>query len=356
MKKVALIKTKKIVSVILTSIFILIPSISIAASITPISDSLSTIKASTLADHTIQFLATTGIQDNSETITITFQTFDLGVIAFGDIDIATSTTDCTSPTFADVTVAASAAAGTWGVSTSSQIMTLTAPTDASSWGVTAGTCMQIQIGENATGGASNNQITNPGAGDYTIAVAGTFADTGTTTIKVLTDDQVQLTAEVPQSITFSISETDVAFGNLSVSATRYATTGGGNNDQTSAHTIGVGTNATGGYTLTVEGNTLNVGAYDITVIGDTAAATSTGGEQFGIRVSDSGGSGITVDPTYSHAYHYGYDGVSSASTVSIASGASDTTTYTVYYAANIASDTEAGSYTAALTYVATANY
>ena len=75
-----------------------------------------------------------------------------------------------------------------------------------------------------------------------------------------------------------------------------------------------------------------------------------------MRVSDAGGSGITVDPTYSHAFHYGYDGVSLASTVATASGASDTTTYTIYYAANIASDTEEGSYTAALTYVATANY
>ena len=355
MKKVTLIK--KIVSIILTGVFILTPSLSIAGSVSPLSDSLSTIKISELADHTIQFLAETGVQDNSETITITFASFDLITqpIAFGDIDIATSTTDCTAPTFTEVTVAAAAADGVWGVSTSSQRITIAAPTNIATAGsVTAGTCMRIRIGDNATGGASNNQITNPTAGDYTIAVAGTFADTGTTTITIIDDDQVQLTADVPQSITFSISESAAAFGTLNTTAVRYATTTGSNTSESIAHLVEVGTNASGGYTLTVEGATLTLGAYTISPIGTTNTASNpTTGEQFGFKAVASGGSG-TVDGTYTGG-GYGYDGNNGADTVAT-HDAPDSTTYSITYIANVDAETEAGAYSTALTFVGTANY
>ncbi|KKL68981.1 hypothetical protein LCGC14_2119550 [marine sediment metagenome] len=78
---------------------------------------------------------------------------------------------------------------------------MTAPTDAASGEITASDVVVIEIGTNASGGS--NQITNPGsAGSNKIDVAGTFADSGSMAVGIVTDDQVGVSATVGESLTF----------------------------------------------------------------------------------------------------------------------------------------------------------
>ncbi len=354
----------KITSAVLATLLALLtPMVTFAGSLEDITAELSTLKAATAANQTIQFQTPSGVSTSTDTIIITFADFTIPA-PFGttSVDIAAGDSGtCSSASYTDRTIAddGTAAAGEWGFATTTTSITLTPPTDVTeATGATSTYCIQVQIGTNAThGGAGTAQITNAAAGDRTIAFTGGFGDTGTSTVKILTDDQVQLSAEVPQSITFSISETSASFGDLNTSATRYATSTGDKTSESVAHVILAGTNATGGYTLTVAGNTLESGGDSITAIGSSDTALNTGSvEQFGMKAEYVDGTGITIDPTYIGSVGYGYDGDSGASTVATASGLTDTTTYSITYVANIASDTEAGTYTTALTYVATANY
>jgi hypothetical protein len=92
-------------------------------------------------------------------------------------------------------------------------------------------------------------------------------------------------------------------------------------------------------------------------MGPTAASSTLGTEQFGIRATAAGGTGFTVDPTFSAATSYGYDGTATTSTaLAVGSGATNPTTYSLRYVTNIATITEAGTYVANLVYVATANF
>jgi hypothetical protein len=159
------------------------------------------------------------------------------------------------------------------------------------------------------------------------------------------------------SLTFAISDNSIGFGNLSSGAARYATGDTlGSGSETVAHTFDVTTNAPSGYLVTVSGATLTDGAKSIDAIGGSSAASSAGSEQFGIRVTASGGSGTASSP-YNHASNYAYDGVSVPDEVaSAATGDNTLTTYSVRYLGNISPTTEAGSYSSTLTYVVTGNF
>jgi hypothetical protein len=162
-------------------------------------------------------------------------------------------------------------------------------------------------------------------------------------------------ASASQSITFTISDNSIGFGTLSASAARYATGDAtGASSEGEAHTIVVGTNASNGYTLTVNGSTLTSGAYTISAIGSSNTSSSAGSEQFGLRMTASGGSG-SVSAPYA-ASGFAFDTAAFPDEVAASTGASTNTTYSARYLANIASNTEAGSYTATLTYVATPNF
>lgn len=173
-----------------------------AATVTGYSDTMTRTSASTVADHTILFVTPTGVQTSTDTITLNFAsaaspTFTMGSVSFDDIDLGVDTTgdttDCVGP-FTDKTLAATSAAGTWGAGIASNVLTLTPPTDAAVGEIPAGDCVQVEIGTNA-GGA--DQITNPSsAGTYTLALAGSFGDTGSAFIPILDSDQVTVTATV----------------------------------------------------------------------------------------------------------------------------------------------------------------
>jgi hypothetical protein len=329
-----------------------------ASALTSLRDILSTLKASTAANHEIYFVSPSGVALNSN-VTLTFPAgFTIGSVAFGDIDVAIgSSGTCESATYTEATVAASPAASTWGAAFSGQVLTLSAP---SSGGATlpAGRCLRIRIGTNAsTGGAGANQIVNQSTPAlYAIAIAGGFGDTGDISFPILSNDQVSVSASVPQALTFSLSSTTIGFGNLSTTQVKFATNdNAGTTTQNPAHNLQASTNSVGGYVITVKGATLTYGTSTIDAIGASNTAIATGTEQFGVRYSASGGSGSVTAPYAASGFAYAAD-ATTTSQIASSAGASNNTTYNATYVANIAGLTEAGTYTTALTYVATATY
>lgn len=335
----------------------------IAAALLNVSDTLSTVTTSASANHTIVLRTPTGAADTTDTITITFPAgFNMNTIAFDDVDLAWSAgsqANCTAPTYSNnATIAATPAAGTWGAALSGQVLTLTAPSSAFATTITTNACVQIEIGTHATTGTTGNtQIINPGsANSYEIAVAGLFGDTGSFTVNIITDDSVDIAATVAQSLTFSISDTAIGFAGLNSGSARYATGDSlGSGSETGAHDLIVGTNATNGYSLTASGTTLTSGGgATVTAIGAANTASSAGTEQFGMRFTATGGSGAVSAP-YAAA-GFAFDTAAFPDQVATATGASSNTTYSARYLANIAANTDAGAYSATVTYVATANF
>jgi hypothetical protein len=317
-----------------------------AAALTSFTDTMSRLNTSTLANQDIQFTTPTGVA-SGETIKLTFQSdFTLATLmGFADMDLLD---DGVNVTLADATAGA-----TWGVATTSSTITFTNGTTP----VVAGSVVRIKIGTNATNQSTGTrQITNPTTtGNKTISVTGTFTDTGTTTVNMLSNDQVALTALVTGSITFSISSSTASFGTLSASAARFATSTLGDSVEVEAHNLIIGTNATNGYTATVKGFSLTSGANTIATSSSNTAST-VGSEQFGLRAVASGsGSGAVSAPYAAAGYAFATDG-SSASEVAAATASTANNTFSVRYIANIASNTEAGAYSTTLTYIATANF
>lgn len=322
-----------------------------AASLTALSDTMSTLKVSTASSHVIRFTTPTGAADNTDTIIITFpDSFN-----FTSKTISTVTFSHGASTGSEIpeTLAASPSTTAWGAAfsgTQQRVLTLTAPSD----GVGAGA---VAAGDKLIISYDNTNSINPtSASTFTIAISGAFGDTGNILIQTLTDDQVQVSATVAQTLTFSISDNSIGFGTLSSSAARFATGDElGNSAETEAHTLAVATNAASGYTTTVKGATLTFGAATISAIGGTNSASSTGTEQFGLRLTATGGSGAVTAPYAASGFAYAAD-AATTSQVAAATASSATTTYSVRYLSNITTGTEAGAYAATLTYVTTANF
>jgi hypothetical protein len=161
-----------------------------------------------------------------------------------------------------------------------------------------------------------------------------------------------------QYLSFSLSTTQSYFGFLTAGSARYASSSNpsGSATETVAHTMTASTTASNGYTITVRGGTLTSGSNTLTAIGDTAASSTPGSEQFGMRVEASGGSGQVASP-YNLLTSYAYNATAgSTDIVATTAGTSEDTTYSVYFLSNIASQTEAGQYSTTITYVITANF
>lgn len=187
------------------------------------------------------------------------------------------------------------------------------------------------------------QITTYSDDAYTTAI-----DTGT--VATSTAAEVTVTAAVDETLTFTVTNTSVDLGTLTSS-----TTGSGTSN------LLAGTNASSGYAITYTGTTLTSGSDTITAMA-AATTSSQGSEQFGLNLKDnatpnvgaeaSGGTGAAATG-YATADNFKF---ASGDTVASASGASADTTYTVSYIANVASSTEAGTYTTTIDYVATAQF
>jgi hypothetical protein len=216
-----------------------------------------------------------------------------------------------------------------------------------------------------------NGVVNPTAQNTTFFLrATTYSDTTWTTaidtgvVAVSTAQQITVSASVAETLSFctgtsGITNTScsgatgsaVSLGNLTSSATGSGTS-----------QIGVGTNANTGYAVTVNGSTLTSGSNTITALA-TQAASATGSEQFGINLRDNATPNVGANPdgagdgTYTANYGT-VDQYRFVSGDSIASNASsdDFKLFTVSYVANIATATEAGTYSSTFTYICTATF
>lgn len=329
-----------------------------AAALNTLSDTMSSVKINSLSNHGFTFITPTGVL-GGETIIITFPgNFSIPAsLSYTDVDI-----NIGGPYLASSTLAAAPSGATVGVvRTDSKTITITNGTTV----INPGTAVYIRIGTNATvGGTGVYQITNDNAsGNKPIGITGSFGDWGTTTVNLINDDNVQVNAIVPESFTFSISSNAINFGNLSSSFPKYAssTNASGDTSDTVAHTLSISTNATAGYTITVQGPTLTSqqrAADTISQIGDIPAVSSAGSEQFGIYATKTGGVNGIIDSTFATPSSFGYDATATTSTM-FATGANPTGTdeiYSLHYIANIAVLTEAGVYSTGLVYVGTSNY
>ncbi len=321
-----------------------------AASLTGLSDTMSSSKISTASSHVIKFTTPTGASDNTDTIILTFPSdFNFTSKTIGTV---TFTHGASTGAETTETLAASPSASAWGAvfsGTQNRVLTLTAPTD----GVGAATLAandKVIITYNSTNSTNPSSATS-----YVISISGTFGDTGNITVNMLSDDQVSVTATVSQSLTFSISDNTIGFGTLSSGSAKYATGDTtGSASEVEAHNIVVGTNAANGYTMIATGTTLISGGNSIDAIGAANTASAPGTEQFGLRLTASGGTGAVSAP-YA-ASGFAFDTAAFPDQVAGASGASANTTYSARYLANITANTEAGSYGSTITYVATANF
>jgi hypothetical protein len=85
-----------------------------AASLSTLSDNMSRIQATTLSDHTIQFITPSGVTTLGQTITLTFNSFTTVTnVTSSDVNLNVSSgTTCAS--FASRTVQGSAGLDIWG--------------------------------------------------------------------------------------------------------------------------------------------------------------------------------------------------------------------------------------------------
>lgn len=221
-----------------------------AASITSASDTLSSSAPSLVSNHTFRFQVASGMAAG-QTMTITFPAqFTLPALGVEDFDLTASGTA--------QTISSANGSGVWGVSTSSQTITFTSPSNV---GQASATPMAIYIGTNATtSGTGNSQIVNPTATtSYAISIGGTMPDSGQVRVAIV--DQVTVSASVDTSLTFTVSGVNP---NLTVNGsptTTVATTTSNSlpfgtlpigTSRVLAHDLAVTTNASQGYTVTVE--------------------------------------------------------------------------------------------------------
>ena len=331
-----------------------------AAALTSLKDTMSRLKASTNANHTISFVAPSGVANNT-TITIDFNDGtndpDTTGIVEDDVDIAGST-EGELTTGPDCTLTENASVA---MNTTTDILTITlCAGDGGDF--TGAETITIEIGNNATSsGTGANQIDNPtAANDVIFAVTAGASDTGSLAVSILAEDTVSVSATVNPGITFTITDTTVGFGSLTVGGARWATgtTGTGSQPATSAgaHEMTISTNAVSGYAITYNGATLTAVTPTISVATIAGDADGTpGSEQFAMALDDNG-SNVTIVSDYDYALN-NYKFVASTTTqIASETGPTATETLDVQYIANIAGDTEAGAYTTSILYVATGTF
>jgi len=375
---------------ILTGVYFLGSPVKVQAGVlTGESDVLNDSRPSATSTHTIYFITPTGIDASTDTIILDFaDQFTMGTtsaIDYTDIDLATSTatSNCSGASYADATLAAAAASNTYGVATSTwQVITFTAPTNAGTGTIIAGTCVQVQIGTNATFQSTGTRfITNPAsAGVYDLDFSGTFGDTGKTKLAIISG--VTITATVAESMNVSVN---------AIATSTCATTGGtaiasattSINFMTinteafydSCQRIDVGTNAASGYsadlyktTLLTDsgGDTIPDGACNGTCSITTAAAwdsASTNG--FGYCMSD-----VTLKGAKVADASWGTNGcgagtqnfklvgttATNAKTIMKSNSATSTNQAYIGYRLTVDSAQAAGTYSSTMIYVVTPTY
>lgn len=183
------------------------------------------------------------------------------------------------------------------------------------------------------------------------------------TVAASTASQIQLNITMPESLVFcvgtSITGTDcgtvsgstINFSEASPTATRSGTS-----------VMAASTNGQSGYAVTINGTTLTSGGNTITALA-AQTASSTGTEQFGLNLRDNAAPDVGANPSGTgigtYAANYGtvdqYRFVT-GDTVASSTGSTNANAFTASYIVNVGGATEAGNYSATMTYICTATF
>jgi len=249
--------------------------------------------------------------------------------------------------------------------------------DASGWTVSTGTAGSLRLSKSGNVAAPTGSqtvvfgnVTNPTAQNttfyarittYSDAAWTTAVDTGT--VAASTAQQITLSGTMDESLVFctgtsitgtncgTVAGSSVSFGTFSSTA---ASTG--------TSVMAASTNGATGYAITVNGTTLTSGGNTISALA-TQTASSTGTEQFGLNLRDNATPNVGADPSGSGggSYSANYGTADqfrfvTGDTVASSGGATNANAFTVSYLVNVGGATEAGTYTATMTYIATATF
>jgi len=282
-----------------------------------ISDVLEDSRPTIASNHTITFTTQTLVEDDDSTITVTFPAgFTMGALSETDIDISDDAAD-------KETEANCIGSDEVGIGVSGQIITFTICAGEGG-DIAAGSVVIIEIGDNAYyDGTGAIQILNHATPTYyDIVIGGTWDDDGTTKI-VIVDT---LTARVTVDETMSFTIAAVTLGNcddrpgdnVNEVATTVATLvdfGDATLEEfyDACHSLTVGTNAAGGYSVTVtESDQLSYGSDQIadgvcdTSCTETAEETwaTSANNGFGYCLDDiTGDAGATADASMEQCDH-----------------------------------------------------
>jgi hypothetical protein len=226
------------------------------------------------------------------------------------------------------------------------------------------------------GNGTTNGITNPSNGSITfyariltfVTTDGSGSESANATdaggVALSTANQLNVTAKVQETLTFCVytlatctdGGSSVTLGDINGVLASTSTT------YTGTAKYDVASNAFGGVSVKVKGDTLKSGTFSITPTGGacTADSTSTATEQFGLRLSALGAGQTATAPYDCSPGSHGFD-IANVNTVygqeiGKTVGATDVSATTIEFAAKSAGTTEAGVYTSTLTLVATATY
>lgn len=216
--------------------------------------------------------------------------------------------------------------------------------------------------------------TNPGGGTGVIDAGG---------VALSTAAQITITSKVQERLTFCV------YTGVNCAAGGSAVTLGDTNgvldpagpyvDKNTQYDVA--TNASQGVIIRIKGDTLKSGAFDVTAIGATAAASAPGTEQFGFCTYETTGSGLTPTTPYDNANcntttqsagtatpggtgtaNFAFDTNNTTGTTSTYGAdfahktAGSTSSGLLAFIGNISNTTEAGIYTTTLTFIATGTY
>lgn len=264
------------------------------------------------------------------------------------------------------------------LSTGAAVGTISNIGSGGSWTGTFSTNGRLRIANNSNTGAPSagvslqfNTITNPTAPNTTFyARVTTYSDStwttpvDTGTIAASTSASIAVSAQVDETLTFCTGTSGITNSSCAAATGSAVNLGTITPSSTGSGTsqIGIATNATTGYVITVNGTTLTSGANTLTALA-SQTGSSQGSSQFGINLkanatpsvgSNVAGAGSTnPSATYNTADQFRFV---SGDTIASAGAADGFRLFTVSYIANVAGSTPAGQYTTSFNYVATATF
>jgi hypothetical protein len=238
-------------------------------------------------------------------------------------------------------------------------------------GAVANGAVSLTLGNGVTNGITNptTQNTTFYARIYTLTATDGSGNESTASldaggIAMSTANQLNVTAKVQEALTFCVyTDVDCATGGNGVilgdpNGVLESTT----TTYTSSAKFDVSSNAVSGVAIRLKGDTLKSGTFAIDAYGNscTADSSSSGSEQFGLRMSILG-TGLSATSPYNCASGlHGFDTTNTTTLygqqIAATSGATDVSTSTIEFAAKSANTSEAGVYTTTLTLIATATY